>query len=73
MMKSHLRIYTGTDESTAISEPKMTVTLGEISDILADAVLSRRAWLSDFQQDQIQITPDLYEVLTTYWRLKPGA
>lgn len=73
MMKSHLRIYTGADESTAISEPKMTVTLGEISDILADAVLSRRAWLSDFQQDQIQITPDLYEVLTTYWRLKPGA
>ncbi|MCA9095494.1 MAG: hypothetical protein KDA68_18570 [Planctomycetaceae bacterium] len=72
-MKSHLRIFTGDDEATAIAEPKMTVTLGEISDILADAVLSRRAWLSDFQQDQVQISPDLYEVLTTYWRLKPGA
>ncbi len=72
-MRSHLRIYTGEEDSTAFSEPKMTVTLGEISDILADAVLSRRAWLSDFQSDEVQISPDLYEVLTTYWRLKPGA
>lgn len=72
-MRHHLRIYNGEDEVSSISEPKMTVTLGEISDILADAVLSRRAWLSDFQSDQVQISPDLYEVLTTYWRLKPGA
>ena len=72
-MRHHLRIYTGEQDTTAVSEPKMTVTLGEISDILADAVLSRRAWLSDFQTDQVQISPDLYEVLTTYWRLKPGA
>lgn len=72
-MRSHLRLYRGDEEVATIPEPTMTVTLGEISDILADAVLSRRAWLNDFRQDQVQISPDLYEVLTTYWRLKPGA
>lgn len=72
-MRHSLRLYTGDDETTTLTQPQLTVTLGEISNILADAVNSRRAWLNDFEDDQVQISSDLYEVLTTYWRLRPGA
>ena len=41
--------------------------------ILSDAVRWNRTWLSDFEDDEIQISPDLYEVLQTYLHLRPGA
>ena len=72
-MRHRLRLYTGDDQVTTIPQLEMTVTLGEISNILAEAVNSNRAWLNDFSDDRIQISPDLYDVLTTYWRLRPGA
>ena len=72
-MRHRLRLYTGDDQVATIPAPEMTVTLGEISNILAEAVNSNRAWLSDFADDRIQVSPDLYDVLTTYWRLRPGA
>ena len=72
-MRPRLRIYTGEDDSTTLAEPPVTVRLGEISEILADAVLSRRTWLSDFADEEIQISADLYEILSTYWHLRPSA
>jgi hypothetical protein len=73
-MRHRLRLYTGEDDvSTAVAEPDCSVTLGEISDILADAVRTRRAWLRDFADDRVQISADLYEVLSTYWNMRRGA
>lgn len=51
----------------------MTVTLREISSILAEAVNSRRTWVQDFADDPIQIPNDLYEVLVAYRRLGKSA
>ncbi len=73
-MRHRLKLYTGEqDVSTAVAEPELSVTLGEISEILADAVRTRRAWLRDFEDDRIQISADLYEVLSTYWNMRRGA
>lgn len=73
-MRHRLKLYTGEPEtSTAVAEPDTSVTLGEISEILADAVRTRRAWLRDFEDDRIQISADLYEVLSTYWNMRRGA
>ena len=44
----------------------MTVDVGEVLPLLADAVASRRTWLSDFEDDEITISADLYEVLLAY-------
>jgi len=73
MMRHRLRLYTGEDQVSTFPAPEMTVTLGEISALIADAVNSNRAWLQDFEDDRIQISSDLYDVLTTYRRLRPGA
>lgn len=72
-MRHRLKLYTGDDASTAVAEPEITVSLGEIADILADAVRTRRAWLNDFADDRIQVSADLYDVLSSYWNMRRGA
>lgn len=79
-MRPSLRLYTGETSATAVSEPglmlaepEVTVSLGQICQILADAVKTRRAWLNDFADDRVQISADLYDVLSTYWNLRPSA
>jgi len=72
-MRHRLRLYTGEDESTAVAEPGMTVKLGDITEILAEAVRNDRTWLRDFDDDEIQISADLYDVLSAYWNLRPSA
>jgi hypothetical protein len=73
MARSNLRIYRGPAEKTAAvrtpgtAQPaKITVNLGEVLPLIADAVTSRRTWLTDFEDDQITISADLYEVLLAY-------
>ena len=44
----------------------VTVNVGEVLPLLADAVASQRTWLSDFEDDEITISADLYEVLLAY-------
>ncbi len=72
-MRHRLRLYTGEDDNTAVAEPGVTVKLSEITHILADAVRSDRAWLRDFDNDDVQISADLYDVLSAYWNLRPSA
>jgi len=73
-MRPQLRLFTGDDNGAGtIAEPLVSVRFGDITHILEDAVQNRRAWISDFEDDEIQITPDLYEVLSAYWHLRPSA
>ena len=44
----------------------VSVPLAELIPLLADAVRSRRTWLRDFEDDEITISMDLYEVILAY-------
>jgi len=73
MARSQLRVYYGpqTDVCAAVTETKqaedtVSIPLGEIFPLLADAVRSERTWLKDFEDDQITISTDLYEVILAY-------
>ena len=73
MARSNLRIYRGPSEKSAPVRtaskngiPTVTVNVGEVLPLLADAVASQRTWLSDFEDDEITISADLYEVLLAY-------
>lgn len=72
-MRPRLRLYHGPDDVSTLEEPQITVRLGEITRILRDAVRSDRTWLRDFEDDEVQISTDLYEVLSTYTHLRPSA
>lgn len=71
-MRPRLKLYHG-DDFTEVPEPKVTVRLGDITQILTDAIRSDRTWLSDFEDDEVQVTADLYEILSSYWHLRPSA
>lgn len=74
MSLSHLRIYYGPPEPAgagpvaekANPPEEVTVPLAEVLPLLADAVQSQRTWLRDFQDDEVTISMDLYEVLLAY-------
>jgi hypothetical protein len=72
MARSNLRIYRGPETKTPVrpasksSNPTVTVNVGDVLPLLADAVASQRTWLGDFEDDEITISADLYEVLLAY-------
>ena len=71
-MARQLRIYRGPAEQSApqrtasTGHNSVTVSVGEVLPLLADAVASERTWLTDFADDDITISADLYEVLLAY-------
>ena len=52
---------------------KVHIPLSDIYDALRDAVASDRAWIQDFQDDEIMISQDFYEVLKAYQRYRRAA
>lgn len=72
MPQARLRIYYGPHDDATTLEPvqptreKVTVSLSEVFPLLADAVRSERTWLEDFEDDEITISTDLYEVILAY-------
>ncbi len=72
MARANLRIYREpAEQKTALRSAStrpatVTVNLDEVLPLLADAVASRRTWLADFENDEITISADLYEVLLAY-------
>ena len=44
----------------------LTVRLGQVFPILLDALSHGRTWLNDFDDEPIQISEDLYDVLLAY-------
>ncbi len=75
----HLRVYHGPGATPVAAEsiaPETSVRLrlGQILPLLADAVRCERTWLSDFADDEVSISADLYEVLLAYQHcLRPSA
>ncbi|MFN3159599.1 MAG: hypothetical protein ACE37I_09800 [Rubinisphaera brasiliensis] len=72
-MRTRLRLYTGEDQVAVCEEETVRVRFGDICQILADAGRFQRAWLKDFADDELQMPADLYEILTAYQQLRPGA
>ena len=72
-MRPQLRLFIG-DDDTAVAEPEqVNVRLGDITRVLADAVRWNRTWLTDFENDEVRVSTDLYEVLSAYLHLRPSA
>jgi hypothetical protein len=69
MARNRLRVYYGPEEELLESPPStntVTVQLGDVLPLLADAMRQGRAWVDDFCDDEVTISSDLYEVLLAY-------
>ncbi|OHB86687.1 MAG: hypothetical protein A2V98_11030 [Planctomycetes bacterium RBG_16_64_12] len=56
----------GANTQTDHARQTVTVTVAEVAPLLADAVQSERTWLRDFEDDEITISTDLYEIILAY-------
>lgn len=73
MLQNRLRLYCGPEatQTAPVTETKqeaqtITIAAGEIFGWLSDAAKNNRAWLRDFEDDQVTISTDLYEVILAY-------
>lgn len=74
-MRPRLRLFVGADEpeSMTFPQPEVCIKLGELTKILADAIIWDRAWVADFADDDVKVSADLFEVLSSYAHLRPTA
>lgn len=71
-MRPRLKLFFG-DDQPAVAAPEVTMNLGEFTRILRDAIEWDSTWLQDFSGDTVQISTDLYEILSMYSHLRPSA
>ena len=75
-MQNRLRIYYGPDESTTQAttvthQPQtVTVSAGQVFSALVDAMQNDRTWVKDFEDDDITISSDMYEVILAYQHIR---
>jgi hypothetical protein len=74
-MAPQLRVYATPDEEVESEGQPATVrvSLGELLPLLAIAQKRNYAWLRDFLDDEVVITPDLYEILRSFRVYRPSA
>ena len=74
-MAAQLRVYPKSfeDAYAETQKPTVRVSLGELLPLIALAKRRNYLWLQDFLDDEVCITPDLYEVLRTFCSYRPSA
>jgi len=74
-MAMHLRVYPipADTEPAQGQEPSVRVSLGDLLPLVALAHRHNYLWLQDFLDDEVTITPDLYEVLRSFRCCRPSA
>jgi hypothetical protein len=73
-MRPRLRLFTGEDQDDSPeTHAQVNVRFGEITRALVEAVRWDRTWLRDFENDEVRVSTDLYEVLSSFTRLRPSA
>ena len=72
-MAAHLRVYPLEHEEAEPQEPTVHVGLRELLPILALAQRNNYLWLQDFLDDEVAVTPDLYQILRAFRCRRPSA
>ena len=74
-MAAQLRVYPA-PQSTGNAEgqdPSVRISLRELLPLLSVAHRRNHLWLHDFLDDEVCVTPDLYEVLRAFRSYRPSA
>jgi hypothetical protein len=73
-MRPRLRLFTGEDQDDSPDvQAQVNMRFGEITRALVEAVRWDRTWLRDFEDDEVCVSSDLYEVISSFTRLRPSA
>jgi hypothetical protein len=71
-MPAHLRVYPASldSEHDDTQDPSVRICLADLLPLLALAKKNNYLWLQDFLDDQVTVTPDLYDVLRSFSALR---
>lgn len=76
MATCHLRLFPQTEDDAPKAveqDATVSVRLGDLYPVLRQALRANYAWLRDFQDDEIRVTQDFYDVVRAFSGLRPSA
>ena len=74
-MAVHLRVYPESLDAdyADAQQPTVRVSVADLLPLIAMAKRHNYLWLQDFLDDEVRVTPDLYEVLRAFRHVRPSA
>jgi hypothetical protein len=77
MATCHLRLFPASEDETprkaTEQEATVPVRLSELMLVLRQAMKANYVWLRDFQDDEVRVTQDFYDVIRAFTALRPSA
>lgn len=77
MVTSRLRVYAGPDPDADsphdATTPAVPIRLAELYPLLAQAYRDNFVWLRDFEDDELLVSSDLFEVVRAFSDYRPSA
>ena len=76
MATCHLRVFPHAEETPPEfneQEATVSVRLSELVSVLRQAVKANYVWLRDFENDEVRVTQDFYDVIRAFSSLRPSA
>ena len=75
MATARLRVYPYPDDAVAVEDhsPSVPVRLSELYPLLAQAYHDNFVWLRDFENDELLVGKDLFEVIRAFSDCRPSA
>ena len=75
MATARLRVFPHPEEEThgATHAPSVPIRLADLYPLLAQAYRDNYVWLRDFEDDELLVSPDLYEVVCAFSNCRPSA
>jgi hypothetical protein len=74
MATARLRVFPHPEEETDQDEnPVIRIRLSDLYPLLAQAYRDNYTWLRDFEDDQLLVSNDLYEVVRAFSDCRPSA
>lgn len=75
MATARLRVFPQPEETSAETEhsPAVPIRLMDLYPLLAQAYRDNYVWLRDFEDDQLLVSPDLFEVVRAFADCRPSA
>jgi len=74
MATARLRVFRPDDEVRDDPDaPSVTIRLIDLYPILAQAYRDNFVWLRDFEDEEIQVSPDFFEIVRAFGNCRPSA
>jgi hypothetical protein len=74
MTRRQLRVFrTHEDDPRPSPQATVPIRLADLLPLIEDAHRERFVWLSDFLDDEVRVTQDLFQILQAFREVRPSA